>query len=297
MSGSMGRRPAQGTTLLVSTAGKSWRVQSISGFTRSARMSRFSPLNSAVPATRNRSWAEAARHDLGLVVEQAHPGGGAAALALQVDRDGIALHGIDVDPVAEALGQLAAGEAGADHDAVDRHGLGRAGRRAMHVGRGPAHRVALGRVAGGGGLHRRHVGIVDELGAAPQAGRREAAGEAVDVAGRVGFGEEAAVIGAVQGRLDRLHLGRRDAAAVEAALAQQPVDVGRRGRSRPCCGRRAGCRAARGRSRWSRAPRSRTGAGGPRWRAWWWRPCWPRNAGCWRRIRPARNICARRGGG
>ena len=53
--GVIGRRPAQGTTRAVPTSGNNSRVHWTSGLIRAARMSRFSPLNSAVPATRKRS--------------------------------------------------------------------------------------------------------------------------------------------------------------------------------------------------------------------------------------------------
>jgi hypothetical protein len=53
--GVIGRSPAQGMTAAVLTFGKCRRVQRTSGSIRSARISRLSPLNSAVPATRNRS--------------------------------------------------------------------------------------------------------------------------------------------------------------------------------------------------------------------------------------------------
>ena len=56
MLGIIGRRPHQATTLSVAIFGNCSRDQSISGLIRSWRISRLKPLNSAVPATRKRSW-------------------------------------------------------------------------------------------------------------------------------------------------------------------------------------------------------------------------------------------------
>ena len=55
MPGIIGRRPLQATTRSVATRGNCSRVQRTNGSIRSCRMSRLKPLNSAVPATRNRS--------------------------------------------------------------------------------------------------------------------------------------------------------------------------------------------------------------------------------------------------
>ena len=54
MSGIIGRNPAHGTACRVLIPGKCARHHVTSGATRSARISRLKPLNSAVPATRNR---------------------------------------------------------------------------------------------------------------------------------------------------------------------------------------------------------------------------------------------------
>ena len=147
------------------------------GLMRSTRMSRFSPLNSAVPATRKRSRPRRLVTILVCVVEQADGRRrGPAPRIVEMDGDGVALHRVDVDAVAQHRGEAPAGDAGADHDGIDPQRLGRAGRPS---GRSPGDGDAVRAMRDAG-----HVGLEQEAGAAAHAGLGQAARELVDVAGR-----------------------------------------------------------------------------------------------------------------
>eukprot|EP01136_Pigoraptor_vietnamica_P021553 Opistho-1_new@71843 len=151
---------------------------------------------------------EAAGHQLGLVVQQAHlRRGGLALFVVEHHGDGVALDRVHVEPVAELGAERAAVHAGADHHGVGVHHLPVV-QRHLRGGTGAAH--AGHRLAG------------HELHAQARAGLAQAVGELVDVAGAVALGVVATEVVAPQRGLDGAHLLGRDGTARQAALGQQP---------------------------------------------------------------------------
>ena len=154
-------------------------------------------------------FAQAAGDQLGFIVEQADMRRTAAAVLIeQIDGDGIAFDGIDVDAIAQLAGQRAAGGAGADD-----HGI-KASRHAFLL---MAHRHAgLFAIAADG----QNFLSVQALHSQAFASGSQAAGELMDVAGGVAFGEVAAIEFARQRRLNGVHFLWRHGAALQPALGQ-----------------------------------------------------------------------------
>lgn len=151
-----------------------------------------------------------ARHDLGLVVEQAHRGcGGLAGLVGEVHGDRVALDRVDVDAVAQLRGERAAGHARAHHHAVEVQRL-----LAFGCGQRHAHAVVPR-------LQAPHVLPVEATHAAALRRLGQAVGELVDVAGGVALGVPAAEVAARQRGCDRTDLLGRHGTARQAAGGQQ----------------------------------------------------------------------------
>ncbi len=67
--------------------------------------------------------------------------------------------------------------------------------------------------------------VLDEFHPPALAGSREMSRELMDIAGHIGWREEASIIFPIQRRLDDANLVGADLAALEATLPQQLVDV------------------------------------------------------------------------
>ncbi|MCY1525917.1 hypothetical protein D9M68_609180 [compost metagenome] len=163
--------------------------------------------------------AQPAGDDLGGFVEQAHAGrGGAACLVVQVHADGIAFDRVDVERVAQPLGELPAGGPGADDDGVGGFALARPraafARDVQQVGAPLVDDVL-------------DVGVQHEAHAPAFAGARQAAREFVDVAGGVRRRVEAAMAGRLQGGLDAARFGGGHRVAFQPAFLQQRVGAAR----------------------------------------------------------------------
>ena len=160
--------------------------------------------------------AQAAGHQLGLVVEQADRGrAGLAGGVEQVDSDGVALDRVDVDAVAQLRGQAAAAHAGTHYHGVEHMLLD----FAITLG---AHACFL-TVA----LQAQDLAAIEEVHAQALAGRSQALGVLVDVTGRIALGVVAAEVVAGQRGLDGFHLGRRHGSARQAACGQELGDLAR----------------------------------------------------------------------
>lgn len=124
-------------TRSVGTLGNCSRVQSTNGIIRSWRMSRSKPLNSAAPATRNRLLR---RRLVTIFVASSRMltvGAASWPSGVQLDRDRVALRGIDVKPISEISRQCSARRAGADHHDIRL-------RRLPRLGAGAAMSLAIG---------------------------------------------------------------------------------------------------------------------------------------------------------
>ena len=152
---------------------------------------------------------QAAGHQLGLVIQQAHDGRRRLALCVwQVDGDGIPLHRVDVDPVAQLRGKAAALDAGTNHQPIK---LVRD--MAVTVSNGD---FSLGAIA----VQRQNVLPIQALHTQALSRARHARGELVDVARGVALGEIAAVVIASQRGLDGFHFARGHGTAWQAAQGQ-----------------------------------------------------------------------------
>ena len=152
---------------------------------------------------------ETAGDDLGLSSSRLIQGAAAwLAASSRCDGDRVALHRVDVHPISERGCNRPAADARRDHHAVE---------LLLAAGRADPHPAVDGR-------HVKDVGAEAHVGTPPGAGLGEAHRELVDVARAVAFGQEAADEVAVQRRLQRADLGRRELATDEATFLQQAVD-------------------------------------------------------------------------
>lgn len=121
-------------------------------------------------------FAKAAGHDFGFVVQKADPRGRfPACFVVEFHGDGVALHRVDVDAVAEDFAELAAADTGADDDAIKGRIV------AEFLGVLPCHDVAAVLLGDLG-----HIGVEVEVDALFAASLGQAPAVEVDVAGCVG---------------------------------------------------------------------------------------------------------------
>jgi len=133
----------------------------------------------------------------------------------QIDSDGITLHQVDVDLVAQLGGEAAAFYASAHHQTIK---LVRDLAIALSHGHFSLHAVAAKRL---------NILPVETVHTQALSGVRHASRELENVASEVAHWEVAAVVVAGQRRLDRPHFIRGDGAARQAALGQHLADLAR----------------------------------------------------------------------
>jgi len=160
--------------------------------------------------------AQAASHNLGFFVQQADPRGGMLGFRrIQVHRDRIALDRVDVDVVAQHMGQVTATHASANYQGVHRQCMG--------VGFSAFTGTQLDTVRWAA-INTQDFCILQEFHAALGAGIGQAACVFMNIPCGVRRRKETAVVGALQSRFDLVDFFVGDRAAFQAPFVQQLAD-------------------------------------------------------------------------